>query len=219
MLATQEFRSSSREANLGSATLTAGRFERTHQVCMHWLIVGTACLTYLRDRDDVVWRFIKNRGAEIRPLEHATFLVATVLVAVGAYLCTFSRIGAKDSPDWKPHQRNRSHNYLGQSVYAVGLATLLPLAGFLILTTGEAARLIRLLIYNDEPNENISSPVIHWATAARAEAVKWGLLISMIVFTVTLRDAYADYLICASLLVGAVVNLPPLRRRAHHRCA
>lgn len=167
-------------------------------------------------REDVVWRFIKNRGAEVRPLEHATFLVATVLVGVGAYLCTFSRIVAKDLPDWKLHQRSPSHNYLGQFTYSVGLATLLPLAGFLMLTTGEAARLIRLLIHNARPKENVSNPEVHWATAARAEAVKCGLLISMTVFTVTLRDAYADYLIDASVLVGTLVNLLASRRRLHH---
>jgi len=172
----------------------------------------------MRDREDVVWRFIKDRGAETRPLEHATFLVATVLVGVGAYLCTFSRTGAKDSPDGELHPPNRSQNYLGQFVYAVGLATLLPLAGFLFLTTGEAARLIRLSTDKDEPQGNIHGRVVHWATALRAEAVKWGLLVSMIVFTVTLKDAYADYLIGASVLVAALVNLPQLWRRAHQSC-
>ena len=34
-----------------------------------------------------------------------------------------------------------------------------------------------------------------------------GLLVSMIVFTVTLKDAYTDYLIGASVLVAALVNL------------
>jgi hypothetical protein len=41
----------------------------------------------------------------------------------------------------------------------------------------------------------------------------------MIVFTVTLRDAYADYLIGASVLFAALVNLAPLWRRAHQGVA
>lgn len=209
----------------------ASRFERAHQLFVHCLIVGAALLTYLRDGEDVVWRFIKNQGAQTRPLEHAAFLAATVLIGLGAYLCTSSRTVVQELPDWR---LSRCKNYLGQFVYAVGLATLLPLAGFLILTIGEGARLIRLSVYDDEQKESIScdglshalktvtpavTPVVRWVTAARAEAVKWGLLISMIVFTVTLRDAYADYLIGASVLFAALVNLAPLWRRAHQGVA
>jgi hypothetical protein len=87
-----------------------------------------------------------------------------------------------------------------------------------------------LSVYDDEQKESIScdglshalktvTPAVRWVTAARAEAVKWGLLISMIVFTVTLRDAYADYLIGASVLFAALVNLAPLWRRAHQGVA
>jgi hypothetical protein len=211
------------EAQMSSPILMASRFERAHQLFMHCLIVSLALLTYLRDGEDVGWRLVKNQGAETRPVERATFLVATVLIGVGAYLCTSSRRVAEDLPDWRV---SRSKNYLGQFVYAVGLSTLLPMAGFLILTIGEGARIIRLSVYNDRQKERIScdglsksaSPAItptgRWRTAARAEAVQWGLLVSMIVFTVTLRDAYADYLIGASVFFAALVNLPLLLRRA-----
>ena len=40
--------------------MKATDFECRHQTLVHQLIVGAAFLTYLIDREDVVWRFVKD---------------------------------------------------------------------------------------------------------------------------------------------------------------
>jgi hypothetical protein len=55
-------------------------------------------------------------------------------------------------------------------------------------------------------------PNATWGSAFRIEAVKWGILITMIVFVITLRDRVAEYLAAASFLIGALLNAPFFNR-------
>jgi hypothetical protein len=52
----------------------------------------------------------------------------------------------------------------------------------------------------------LASQKTSFAEAARPEALKWALFVTMIVFTTTLRDRYADVLICLSILVSTLLN-------------
>ena len=52
-------------------------------------IVAAAFLTYLIDRDDVVWRFVKDSAAP-QELQRALFTVATLFIVVGAGICTWA---------------------------------------------------------------------------------------------------------------------------------
>lgn len=70
--------------------MKATEFEYRHQRLVHSLIVGAACLTYLVDRDDVVWRFVKDNAAPHR-LERFVFITAAFCIALGAVLCTWAR--------------------------------------------------------------------------------------------------------------------------------
>jgi hypothetical protein len=47
-----------------------------------------------------------------------------------------------------------------------------------------------------------------WGTAFRIEFVKWGIVITMIVFVITLTDRVAEYLAGASFLIGMLLNAP-----------
>lgn len=195
--------------------------ERDHQILVHSLIVGAAFLTYLIDRDDVVWRFIKNHGHLARQLEHWLFLIATLLIGAGAWLCTAARRSERHGALTKLPSRLHC---LGQFFYAVGLASLLPLWGYLLLIVGESIRLLRLcfrqssVVRDSACARNALMEAVYikhkWPVAAQPEAVKWCLLISMIVFTVTLRDRYADWLICASVVVGGLLNWRKVFRSA-----
>lgn len=49
-------------------------------------LFGAAWLTYLVDREDVVWRSIKGAGQHTRALEHTAFAVASVLVGDASHL-------------------------------------------------------------------------------------------------------------------------------------
>ena len=50
-------------------------------------------------------------------------------------------------------------------------------------------------------------PGLGWGPGFRAQAVKWGLFLTMIVFSFTLVDRQADILIAASVLVAVLLNL------------
>jgi hypothetical protein len=129
----------------------------------------------------------------------SSFLVTTLLIGTGAAICTWARA------------RGRSHHrqLLGELVYAIGLASLMPLRGCILLILGEAVRVLRLI--------GAHGQVIHqfpagWGSAFRQEVAKWGLFVTMIAFTITLTDRLAEYLTGASVLVWAGLNLPSFNR-------
>ena len=202
--------------------MKATDFEYRHQTLVHQLIVGAAFLTYLIDREDVVWRFVKDSATPHR-LERLIFIVATLLIALGAAMCTRARAHGrpKSSPGTEPHFFRSHPRYLGELCYAIGLGSLVPLAGFVILVGGEALRVFRLIRRDAQnalqpplsaprslahPAEDETNP--SWRKAFRREAVKWGILVTMIVFVITLKDGYAEFLVVASFLVATSFNVP-----------
>jgi hypothetical protein len=182
--------------------MRATDFEVRHQTLLHQLLVLAAFLTYLVDRDDIVWRFIKGEAGDVRLLERAIFDISTVLFGMAAYLCTKSRVQKQASSA-------RQRKYFGEFLYAVGLGSLAPLAGFLILVVGEGIRLLRLW-----PHEDSSIPQQQRTrrAAIRIEAVKWGLFFTMAVFTVMLNDRVAEILAGVSVLVWIMLSGPRLGR-------
>jgi len=166
-------------------------FEYRHQTLIHQLIVGAGFLTYLIDPDDIVWRFVRNSAAP-RLWERALFIAATILIAIGAALCTQGR--ALHRP-----------KFFGELLYAIGLGSLMPLPGFVILVAGESLRILRLMRRPTDAEETFDSG---WGTAFRRETVKWGILLTMIVFSITLKDRHAETLAVVSFLVGLLFNLP-----------
>lgn len=181
--------------------MRATNFEYRHQTLLSQLIIAAGLATYLFDPEDVVWRFIKA-SANRRILEHAVFVAAGILIGAGAALCTRARTAKAD--DGGPVS---AEYQLGELLYAVGLGTLMPLAGFLIVVTGQAIRILRVM-GSERGNPERTS----WAGAMRSEAAKWGLLVTMIVFSITLIDRQADVLAGASYLVWLLLNLSGWRR-------
>ena len=169
--------------------MRATDFEYRHQTLVHQLVVGAAFLAYVFQPDDVVWWLVKNRPAP-HALERALFILATLLIAVGATVCTRTRAS----------RRINRTRYAGEFLYAIGLGSLAPISGFVVLVVGEGLRLLRLMGRDD--------PVTHSSltAAARREAVKWCVLVSMIVFVITLRDRVVEILLMASFGVGLALN-------------
>lgn len=182
--------------------MNATEFEFRHQTLVHQLIVGAAVLTYLIDADDIVWRFVKD-SATPHPFERLVFIVATLFIAVGAVVCTRARVHASPSTSVQPR-------YIGDLLYAVGLASLVPLSGFVVLVVGEALRIVRLVLRERAHAWNLQHPSLEvrrtWAHAIRREIVKWGILVTMIVFVITLQDRQADVLVVLSFLLGMLLN-------------
>lgn len=177
--------------------MKATNFEYRHQTLVHQLIVGAGFLTYLIDRDDIVWRSVRNSSAP-RLWERALFIAATVLIAIGAALCTWARAVHRPTS-------------LGELLYAIGLGALMPLPGFIIVVFGEAFRLLRLARHDNDQPPLGSAPQRQtesaWGQAIRRETIKWGILITMIVFVITLKDRHAEILAAASFLAGLLFNL------------
>lgn len=119
--------------------MKATDFEYHHQTPVHQLIVGAAFLTYLLQPDDIVWWFVKDRPAP-HALERTLFILAALLIGTGAVICTQARILQRE---------NRRRYYLGEFLYAIGLGSLAPIAGFVVLVVGEGARILRLLKRDD----------------------------------------------------------------------
>lgn len=202
--------------------MKATDFEYRHQTLVHQLIVGAAFLTYLIDREDVVWRFVKD-SATPHGRERLIFIIATLLIALGAAICTQARAHGrpKRSVGTEPHIFSSHPRYLGELCYAIGLGSLVPLAGFVVLVGGEALCVFRLI--RREAQNSLEPPLSaprslalpgaeetnpSWRRAFRHEAVKWGILITMIVFVITLKDGYAEFLAVATFLVGTSFNVP-----------
>jgi hypothetical protein len=210
-----------------SPVLKATDFEYRHQTLVHQLIVGAAFVTYLVDREDIVWRLVKNTATP-HVLERSIFIVATVFVAVGAGLCTRSHAYRKVHGTRSDHPHSFLHysRYLGDLSYAIGLGSLAPVPGFLILVGGEAFRTLRLARCIDSHPQNWQEHRLsalpaslpsdaeqrspEWKNAFRQEAAKWGIFATMIVFAITLQDRHAEVLALASFLVGVLVNAPTL---------
>lgn len=172
--------------------MAASDFEFRHQRLIHNLIVAAAVLTYLIQPDDIVWRLVKDRP-EPHALERYIFILATLFIVAGAAICTAAR--AKGGGE-----RRR---YFGDFVYAIGLGSLFPVAGFVVLVAGEGIRLLRLALRGGAEGME-SGP--RWGRAIRLEAVKWCLVVSMIVFVITLKDRVADILVAASFVIGLICN-------------
>lgn len=186
-------------------------------------MIALAFFTYLVDPEDVVWRFIKHNPAS-RVLEHVFFAFATLLVGVAAFLCTRARAFHDKRVSNGPlsvseHGSWRKWLFAGEFLYAIGLASLAPLAGFLILIVGEGIRISRLLRRDGQSFatdwgtlDHRAAAKLKWWEACLEEVFKWGLFFAMIAFTITLRDRLAEVLIAAACLVGFVLTLPTIRR-------
>ncbi len=215
--------------------MKATDFEYRRQLLLHELIVGAALLTYLVDRDDIVWRYIKSSD-HARLLEHCLFAITTLLFGISACLCTIARAHpsteASSGSTQAVNREFRGSFYqlrlFGDFLYALALASLLPLSGFFILIVCEAIRLARLSwrenVLTRSETAEIERPLIapaslsaqttptgraqlEWGKAFRREALKWGVFLSMIVFTLTLKDRIAEVLIGASVVLWILLNL------------
>jgi len=204
------------------AAMRATEFECRHPTLIHQIIVGLAFLTYLIDREDGVWRFVKDTATPHR-LERFVFIGAALFIAVGCGICTWARAYHKSYPATagEPTGILRYPGSLGDLCFAIGLGSFAPLAGFVILVGGETLRVVRLKRCDDQLAQSPWQPALplpanavqedpEWGKAFRKEVVKWGLLVTMTVFVITLNDLQAEVLAAASFLVGMFIN-PPAR--------
>ena len=198
-------------------TMKATEFEFRHQPLLRFLVVGTAFLTYLFDPVDVVWRIVEHRP-DARLLERLYFAFATALIGAGAALCTAAVASAPITPENSGRRpRIRPSGHIGSVLFAVGVASLAPFPGAVILLLGESLLALRLILlersFGHDRDPRPASPP-SWLRAMREESAKWGIFLMMIVFTWLLIDRVAELLAVASLVVWAALNFRSFRRRA-----
>ena len=188
--------------------MKASEFESRHPTAVHQIIVGAAFAMYFLQRDDIVWRFVKTSKAPVH-FERSLFAVATLLVGTAAFLCTRHAHASQSlRPNPKNVEEDRRRGY-GEILYAIGLGSLAPLAGFVILVGGEALRILRLMA--PQPAEPF--PIGAVSQPGRKDFApgfaKWGMFATLIVFTITLSDRIAEVLASIVFTAAIALNLFP----------
>jgi hypothetical protein len=218
-------------------TIRATDFEYRYQTLLHLLVVGLAFLAYAFQRDDIVWALVKHHTIYRTLLERIVFGIGALEVLCSAALQTWAqayRFSAADAQVASPtgdetYRRLEDLIYVGRLLFASGIGLLAPISGTVILLVGEVSLVARLFVRNSNPT-NLHAlhrdwifPWFHrllpaqslsanWKYALRREASKWGLAITMIAFTLTLRDRVAEILAGASFFLWLALNLSDFRR-------
>jgi hypothetical protein len=176
------------------------------------ILVGLS--TYLVSRDDVVWHFIKA-APHARSLEHAFFGLAAAILGFALLL----KVKSGANPENQGRRERSRTTALASFLQAIGIGSLLPLPGFLLLTLGDlAASLLlesRKSIAKDseaEPDLGRARSPLHgsqWRTALAPHAGLCLAVLSMAVFSVVLIDRVADALFAVTALVSIAASLRP----------
>ena len=202
---------------MGTRSIAGNRLSSIVRAAL--LLVGVS--TYLIFPDDVVWRFIKT-APHARVLEHALFGVAAAVLGFALLL----KVKASAHPE-NQHSRGRSRITVtvASLLQAIGIGSLLPLPGFLLLVLGDVAaslllygRHCRHLIAEDPSAERDSrrdrSPLqgSRWGIALATHTGLCFAFLSMAIFSVVLIDRVADVLFAMTALVSIAANFRPFLR-------
>ncbi len=159
-----------------------------------------AALTYLWFPDDAVWSAIKTRPNR-RLLEHLCFGMAALLIGLSLAIPQLRslRSGARGtSPTLADVRTSRLLN-------ALGIATLFPLPGSLLLLAGEI-----MLAFHTHPGSIAVGVPPRTALPPRLLNRETGRLcgfVSMIAFAVTLNDRTAEILFGLTALLSLLHTL------------
>jgi len=220
--------------------MRATDFEYRRQTLLHLIVVGLAFLTYAFQPDDVVWALVKHHTVYRTLLERIVFGVGALEILCSAALQTWAsayRLSAVDAGTSLASngvcRRLEDFVYFGRLLFVLGIGLLAPISGTVILLGGEVALVVRLFLRNRDGAllEGSSDQFVgstrtwlsaqgisaRWKDALRKEASKWGLALTMMIFTMTLRDRLAEILAVVSLLLWLALNwsalLPPSESR------
>ncbi len=185
-------------------------FAVRHPLLIHGILVILCWLSYLFDREDVVWRFIKD-SANARLLEHLAFAFAAVCIGFGIWLGAWpTGRSANDANQTVRAIRRRS---VGEILHVIGIASLLPLLGSVALICAESVRSMTYARYRIAASTRLAAVPGYELSASRSPLLRRILLrhiagicafFSMLAFSITLRDHLADALFAATALVFVI---------------
>lgn len=186
-------------------------FVLRHPFLIQSILVTLCWLSYLFDREDVVWRFIKG-SPNSRLLEHLAFGLAAVCIAWAVLLGAWPG-GNREVAGQTPRSiRRRS---LGEILHAIGIASLLPVSGSIAFVCAESLRSIHYARLSIDAS---TSPPVAQATAPSQlgnhpicrillrHIAGICAFLSMLVFSITLSDRVADALFAGTALVFIVTR-------------
>lgn len=200
-------------------------FEYRHQTLLHLTAVLIAFLTYLVDKDDVIWAMVRG-FQHPRLSERLFFAFGTLLIGASTALRTWAHTRGgppgfrqplpflNSTFDW--HRRYPLE--IGNFLFSIGVGLLAPLSGFVFLVLSESILMVRLIareqsIGDSTFGERLSSIAgigpSSWANAIRKESGKWGIFLAMIVFTILLVDRVVEVLIASSVVLSLALNYKP----------
>ena len=200
---------------MGPRSLTGNRLGLIVRAAL--LLAGLS--TYLISQDDVVWRFIRT-APHARALEHALFGIAAAILGFALFL----KVKASAHPENRDsHGPSRITGTIVSILQAIGIGSLLPLPGFLLLVLGDVVA--SLLLYGR--HSTAEDPRSEGEDSRRArgplQAFRWrdawathlGLccaFLSMAIFSVVLIDRVADVLFAMTAFVSVAANSRPFLR-------
>ena len=181
------------------------------------LVVGLS--TYLISPDDVVWRFI-GTSPHARALEHALFGIAAAILGFALLL----KVKASAHPENRDsHGPSRITGTIVSILQAIGIGSLLPLPGFLLLVLGDV--IASLLLYgrhstaeeprsDGEDSRRARGPLqaFRWRDALATHLGLCCAFLSMAIFSVVLIDRVADVLFAMTAFVSVAANSRPFLR-------
>jgi len=200
---------------MGPRSLTGNRWGLIVRAAL--LLAGLS--TYLISPDDVVWRFIRT-APHARALEHALFGIAAAILGFALFL----KVKASAHPENRDsHGPSRITGTIVSILQAIGIGSLLPLPGFLLLVLGDVVA--SLLLYGrhsaaeDPRSEGEDSrraggplPAFRWRDALATHLGLCCAFLSMAIFSVVLIDRVADVLFAMTAFVSVAANSRPFLR-------
>ena len=177
---------------------------------IHGLVLLFGWGTYLLDRDDVLWRFIRH-SPQSRLLEHLGFGGAAAAIGIGILLGCWRTDRDYCWEGWTPGVIRR--RCAGEILHGIGLATLVPVAGFVLIVCGEAIRSVRYaglkMRIAREGGGGLpggipitAPPGPAWKWLVLSQAGMWCAFVSMVIFSIILIDHAADRMFGLTMLVS-----------------
>jgi hypothetical protein len=180
------------------------------------LLIGLS--TYLISPDDVVWSFIKT-APHPRVFEHALFGIAAAILGFALLL----KVKASAHPENQDsHGSVRITAAAASLLQAIGIGSLLPLPGFLLVVVGDAVT--SLLLYGNHSATEIHRAerdsrrrrrplqALPWRNALAKHIGLCFAFLSMTIFSIVLIDRVADVLFALTALVSLAANSRPILR-------
>jgi len=171
-----------------SRSLTENRLSFVHAA-----LLLAALSTYFISRDDVVWRFIKH-APHARILEHICFGVAAAFLGLALLL----KVNVSTHAENDDVHDLRRRVAVASLLHAIGIGSLLPLPGFLLLVLGDVGVSLLLAPAGRPPHAQ------RWGDAVIAHIGLGFAFLSMVIFSLVLIDRVADALFATTALISIV---------------